>query len=352
MFTKRETNICKGIAIILMLFHHLFNDVEEYAGYIVNYWPFTGERILFFASLAKICVAIFVFLSGYGIAATYDKTFSTKEPDTKESSHFIQARYLKLMVGYWFVFILTLLCQPLGRTIFDAYGTDFKEMFLYFIVDVFGLSHLLGTPSLNPTWWYMSIAICILVFEPFIIRIMRRYGYLNVLCACMMGLFLIGSFTTSNFYLFSMLLGTACYETHFFDVFDRFIKNSIRNKIVISLLEIVCFLVLLSYRTNYNFHGLIDGLLALDLACIVHTFLSDVPILSTLLQEFGKHSANMFLTHNQLYSFYFLGFFYSFKHWSLILIILVLITFLLSVLIEFVKEKSHYNKFIKKTLAI
>ena len=36
MFTKEETNFCKGIAIVMMLFHHLFNDFEEYAGYIVD----------------------------------------------------------------------------------------------------------------------------------------------------------------------------------------------------------------------------------------------------------------------------------------------------------------------------
>ena len=76
MLTKEETNICKGIAIIMMLFHHLFNDFEEYAGFVVDYSPFTAERLTFLAILSKICVAIlskicvaiFVFLSGYGMA--------------------------------------------------------------------------------------------------------------------------------------------------------------------------------------------------------------------------------------------------------------------------------------------
>lgn len=176
VFTKKETDVCKGIAIILMLFHHLFNDFEEYAGYTVSYWPFTDERIHFFALLSKICVAVFVFLSGYGIAATYQKQFETQEPSPQELRIFVMSRYKKLMASYWFVFVLTLLCQPLGRTVFDAYGHSIKEILLYFLVDFFGLSYLLETPTLNPTWWYMSLALCIILLAPFIIRLMKRCG--------------------------------------------------------------------------------------------------------------------------------------------------------------------------------
>lgn len=78
MFTKEETNFCKGIAIIMMLFHHLFNDFEEYAGHPVDYRPFTGERLMFLALLCKVCVAIFVFLSGYGIAAVYERKYGNR----------------------------------------------------------------------------------------------------------------------------------------------------------------------------------------------------------------------------------------------------------------------------------
>ena len=151
MFTKKDTDFCKGIAIVLMIFHHLFNDYEEYEGFIVNYSPFSGDYLMHLAMLARVCVAIFVFLSGYGIASTYRKKFGQRIPDKKETGEFVWKRYWKLMVGYWFAFLLTLICQPLGRTVFEAYGTELKSFAMYFLVDVLGLAYLFSTPTLNPT---------------------------------------------------------------------------------------------------------------------------------------------------------------------------------------------------------
>ena len=62
----------KGIALLMLLFHHLFyiqnglyDDVTLHMGRekidLVNY----------IALACKLCVAIFVFLSGYGLAAKY-----------------------------------------------------------------------------------------------------------------------------------------------------------------------------------------------------------------------------------------------------------------------------------------
>ena len=131
-FCKEEAKLCKGIAIILMLFHHLFYKMDNYSGFIINFSPFSEERINFYALLGKICVAIFVFISGYGIAASYRKVFQHKKADRKEIVSFIWKRLWKLETFYWFAFILTLICQPLGRTIFDAYGTEFKNIVVCF----------------------------------------------------------------------------------------------------------------------------------------------------------------------------------------------------------------------------
>lgn len=351
MFTKNETNICKGIAIILMLFHHLFNDFEEYAGYEVSYWPFTSDRIYFWALLSKICVAVFVFLSGYGIAQTFRRKFGDRIPEGREISLFIRKRYWKLMAAYWFVFILTLLCQPLGRTIFDAYGKDRKEILLYFVIDFFGASYLLETPTLNPTWWYMSIALFIILLVPAVVCLMRRYGAVPVFFLGTGGIFFLKTLNSSTFYLFAMMLGVLCCETDFFERFQHAVGKSKGLNAAVGATEIICFAVLLSYRTNYSMWGIVDGLLALDLACMAQTFLGKLPVVSGMLQSLGKHSGNMFLTHNQIYSFYFLGFFYSFRNWALIAAVLTAVTWALSILLEWLKEKLHYNRLMDKMAA-
>ena len=71
--TKKQTNVFKGVAIILMFVHHLFGD----AGVLkdMNVHPFVPQNILLMiASAGKVCVAIFVFASAYGITKQQEKS--------------------------------------------------------------------------------------------------------------------------------------------------------------------------------------------------------------------------------------------------------------------------------------
>ena len=70
--TKEETLQLKGIAILMMLFLHLFNttaNVEQCQTYIY-FW--NGKPlVLALSRVAAFCVPIYIFLSGYGLAITY-----------------------------------------------------------------------------------------------------------------------------------------------------------------------------------------------------------------------------------------------------------------------------------------
>ncbi len=345
MFTKRESNFCKGIAIILMLFHHLFNDFEEYAGHPVNYSPFTANQVLLLAKAGKLCVAVFVFISGYGIAASYRRQFGReKNPGAREVFQFTWKRCWKLLTVYWFVFVLTLLCQPLGRTVFDAYGTGVKGFVLYFLIDAAGIANLFGTPTLNASWWYMTMALSIIIFMPFVMRLMQSFGAFLPLAACFSLFWITQLKNPDMMYLPSMLLGAFCYETQFFERAARLGEGKKYGFPIKVLCEAVVFVGLLLYRQDYIYFGAIDALLALMLALLAGTVLTRVPLISAVFEFLGKHSANMFLVHNQLYSYYFLGFFFSFRHWMLITAMLVLVSLLVSVAIEWAEEKSHYNQ--------
>ena len=65
MFTKDKTNVCKGVGILLLLFHHMFtkrwllNDL-----YLISNDPDTVEL---FAKGMRVCVWLFAFLSAYGL---------------------------------------------------------------------------------------------------------------------------------------------------------------------------------------------------------------------------------------------------------------------------------------------
>jgi uncharacterized membrane protein len=65
-YSRNDTNIAKGIAVILLLNHHLFFLVKD-APPLINGFSF----VYFFANVSKVCVAIFVFLSGYGLSKSW-----------------------------------------------------------------------------------------------------------------------------------------------------------------------------------------------------------------------------------------------------------------------------------------
>lgn len=347
MFTKEDSNLCKGIAILMLLFHHLFNDYEEYAGYTVSYWPFTGERITFYALLCKICVAVFVFISGYGIADSYRRKFKNDEPQKAEMINFIGKKYWKLMCCYWFVFILTLLCQPLGWTVVDAYGNNVKAGFIYFLIDAAGLSFLFSTPTLNPTWWYMSLAIAIIIILPFLLWLMQKMGAVVVTAGIMIFLYLARLQNDATFYAFPMLMGALSCNCCLFEKIHRTGGSRKTAFLAKTAAELTLLIVFLHYRTDYNLNGIIDGGIAFMIAILSSEILEKIPLLSRLLGILGKNSANMFLVHNQLYSLYFLGFFYSFRYWWLILLVLTGVSLLVSLVIDMLKKRTGYDKFMK-----
>lgn len=72
-FTKKDTNIIKGIAIIFLMIHHCFRSPARYKGLEVIFAPFTESQVNYIASFLKVCVPMFVFLTAYGITISIKK---------------------------------------------------------------------------------------------------------------------------------------------------------------------------------------------------------------------------------------------------------------------------------------
>ena len=71
--TLNDTMLLKGIALLLLLAHHLFyqgigyNDVHLYGSHYL---------VKEIGIISKLCVDIFVFLSGYGLTVNADKSLT------------------------------------------------------------------------------------------------------------------------------------------------------------------------------------------------------------------------------------------------------------------------------------
>lgn len=100
MFTKNKTNVCKGIGILFLLFHHLFRTPTMILNNNVDFGSMNIDTINIFATSLRVCVWIFAFLSAYGLAFKYKRT-------PKEKRHsFVPTQWLNLMKPFWFIFII------------------------------------------------------------------------------------------------------------------------------------------------------------------------------------------------------------------------------------------------------
>lgn len=343
-FSKDDSACLKGIGIVLMLFHHLFDDQPEYAGYVVSYAPFTGHRLGQLALLAKICVALFVFVTGYGLTLSY-RSQRAKGSFERVSDYlrFALTRWWALMTQYWAVFAVALVCQPLGRTIADAYGAPLRDSWRFFAFDVAGISFAARAPSLNPTWWYMTLAIWFIFLVPLVNVLADHLGTVPVLGAWGAFAVVYGYGDTYGTYLIVALVGVAMARTRAFSLLDAHITHT-WQRVLVGFCALACAAVLLVLRLRGHMaFGLVDGLVALLMACACHELVAG-SLLAAPLRLLGDNSTNMFLFHTPIYSYYFLGFFYGWRYWWLILLSLVVASLAFSLGLDWLKERSGYQR--------
>ena len=71
----------KGIAIVIMLFHHMYLSQDRFEGLNVVFTPFSADRIMYLCRTFKICVPIYAFISGYGLYLSYTWQVDSQKTD-------------------------------------------------------------------------------------------------------------------------------------------------------------------------------------------------------------------------------------------------------------------------------
>lgn len=196
--SQRDTNVLKGIALLLLLIHHLF--------YIDNglYDDITlaGRGIVQTIGLwSKVCVAILVFLSGYGLTVQAKKTGGVGN-----LARFYWRRFTKLMLNYWFIWLIFV---PIGVFVFhytfdEAYGTN---TVIKFLLDVTGLINAFGLYGYNVTWWFYSCIILLYILFPFLYRLLNKDTMLSVLVVAVATYLPIPIFASARPYFLAFLVG-------------------------------------------------------------------------------------------------------------------------------------------------
>lgn len=353
-FSKADTLLLKGVAIIMMMYHHCFLDETRFEGHEINPTPFTMETLMQTSNFCKLCVAIFVFLSAYGMTISLKKINKDMNLSADEFTSYTKKRFFNLMHGWLFVFLFSQVFSFfMNRYQIEKYGPDLAEGIVYFLLDGLGVADLFGTPTLVATWWYMSFAIVIIIIFPLLILLYKKIGSVGTLLfAAIMPRIIKVNYEPMEDWFLVIIFGIIFADCN---LLVRMKEKKFTDKVIwdkaIKLL--LCFLLLqlgVFLREDCElgfFFEFRHGILCLLVIYVIYEFLPDIKYLNTMLIFIGKHSMNMFLIHTFIRHVYFNDFTYSFKYPVLIVAVLFSISLVISILIEQMKKWIGYNRLVE-----
>jgi len=324
-----DTQVLKGIALILLLCHHCWFTGEGYNELLLG-----DEHFPLFEKLGefcKLCVTIFVFLSGYGLTVSTEKRGGLGNLLT-----FYRHRFAHLMVNYWLIYLIFV---PIGILFFDrTFSSVYGEQWLKpAIADFLGLHRAVMVHSwgYNATWWFYSCIILLYLQYP-LFYVLRKTWPITIALVFLLPFQLCLRFpclwSCSNYYLaFVCGMSLAVAKPQSGGGFW------VKCFLCFSLLLII----VLRFKTSVPI--LWDTAITLSLIYAYHEIGLPSKI-KIALAFLGQHSFNIFLFHTFINGIYF----YSFIRWSsnpIIIVLTLLATCIpISVFIEWIKAKCGINK--------
>lgn len=353
-----DTTVMKGIAIIAMLCHHTLTCPPSFET------PYP-EFLTMLGILGKVCVSMFLFCSGYGLAVQYEKEIdkiSTIYEKLIYSIKFIVNRLLKFYTSYWFIFIIFV---PLGifvinRSLADAYGEN-VNLIKRISYDLLGIQ---GFQSYNITWWFNKLIIIFYLSFPILFIILRKIKFIGIFISFILMRF-ANKFGELNYYdllFWQFPLVVGIYYAIYKDTLNNFSSSLSKYRITTYISVFVIFIFCVVQRL----YGLIpvplghitgirvDTFLTLSILLILLFYIRNIPWLYKPLSILGNHSMNIYLIHT------FFNYYWEFSrkllHDSCLrmggmnVIALLLLCLVLSIIIEWLKEKLYWNKLLSQII--
>lgn len=340
-FNKRDTQIVKGAAILCMLFYHLFEHAERVTSQQVDYRPLDLDMLLLISGFGNICVAVFAFLSAYGIVKGIMHWESDKGVEISEGHNlqviYAQAtrRFVKL-VGNFLAMFLSVNILWFSKFDYKKYYGEGWQGGLYTLLDALGIAELFDTPTINMTWWYMELAIIIIFVVPLLYLAAKKLGVYLLFWAVILPELVEMSADMQRYYfviVFGVLAARECWFEKLYGM-----KVPVWLQYIVGTALLVMSVLFRQNHVVYNeFAYLVDAPIALFFAWYVVLLFGNIPGVRRGLFFLGKHSMNIFFVHTFFYMAIYQKFIYSFHYAALIFVVLVAVCLTYSVALEGVK---------------
>lgn len=300
-FTKENTSLVKGVAVILMVIHHLIGGNP---GIPLNVIGTPVAQTLGTAS--KVCVALFMILSGYGMME------SSRIKGTS-NYRFVFNRLKKLYLTYWSAWVVLYIwtCahgqKPLAEVF--GYGVDPKAPY-YIFRDLMGFFSFGSktTPTFNGATWFMeAIVICYLLF-PIFERVVSKANlpvHISLLLITYSPwiYFLYKNDSTipsdrALFYIFPFVVGLLLSHYHILDKIKQWSANKRMPSIAISTVILVLCLYA-RQRICLPFDPFFALSIIFFLLCTLSHYESPM-LIKDFFVTYGKMEADIWLLHPAL----------------------------------------------------
>lgn len=342
-FTKEHSLAVKGLAILLLLLYHLFESEQLVTSMEVNYSPFPLKGFLTCTGFGNICVAVFVFLTAYGIA-----TGLLADAEMTAAKAYRQAtrRFVILMANFAVLYSSVNLLWWYKFDYHSLYG-DGKQGLLYALTDAAGLSMFFDTPTLNMTWWYMELAYVLIFLVPLITWLVKKIGYPVLLLVILLPSVVL-LYPDTERYLFTAVFGVCAAYGRWPDKLLNLKLHPVWQWLIGAAGLVLCVMVRQNFVVQESYVHLFDAPAALFLVYLAGALLYKVPGLKHVLVFIGKYSMNIYLVHTFFYMSLWRDYIYRFKYaWASFLLLLAA-SLLYSVVLELLKKVVGFKKLMKK----
>lgn len=311
--TKEQSNFIKGVAIVLMLIHHLFAYSERYPANIEIYFLIDSIRYeQLVGEIGKYCVPIFLFISGYG--------FSKSSQKNTEIGYYLN-KILYIFIGYWLVFIIFV---PLSYYFSEWKFVNLEPRFL--------VSNFLGiSSSYNGEWWFFLPYILLILLTPLFHKLASSPISLMGISFVLYGMSWVPSEMQNFFYWQpAYILG------FLFPFISSNLINFIHKRRL--LMFLLCLFIVIFGNKFYGWDSM--PFLVVFFVIIIRLCFDFLPkwVVVTL-NELGRKSLFIWLTHS-FYCYHFAKeVIYYPKYTVLIFINLLLISYLSALILSYIYSK-------------
>jgi hypothetical protein len=322
LISKRLSAFIKGVAIILMLLHHLFAYPERYPESVNIISVFNNIKIeQIIGEFGKYCIPLFLFVSGYG--------FSLSTSSETPAKYYIN-KIVNFFISYWIVFFIFV---PIS---YFYSQWDFVRLDSYnLLLNLFALSS-----SYNHEWWFILPYLLSMGLTPFFHKMKNNYVALLALSYILWGVSSIPSKAQS--FLFWQPAYVLGFIFSNLKIREGFLKVAYNNyyKIFVFLSSLI---ILSVTFLNYGWDSMPFMVVFLILIIlIVYGYLPNV--FKLVIEEVGNKSLFIWLTHS-FYCYHFAKDIVYYPRVSLFIFLeLLIVSYLTSVVL------IKVNKFISLNL--